>query len=269
MPSSAPLLLIGTDVQAQLVTDNAVTPEQALVDFLLGEGVEVSNITFSGDLNQIGSFDASATNIDIPNGIMLATGNIDVAIGPNDVGGAVDWGGGNFGAGDADLTALSTFNTNDAAILDPDFVPTGDFPRIQLHLWLRGIQREHVLRIGQRRVWLLPVRPRHQRSTQRQCRQPPRSFPTLSLLGEFIPVTINPDQPRRGGQCRLGDQLQPSVPAVEPQSPPITSTTKETATPTSVQLDGFTIVMTAATQVQRGQTYHIKIAIAGRWRHGL
>jgi len=32
--------------------------------------------------------------------------------------------------------------------------------------------------------------------------------------------------------------------------------------PTSVQLDGFTVVLTAAAQVQCGQTYHIKIAIA-------
>ena len=82
------LLFIGTDSCAQLVTDNTVTPEQALVNFLLGEGVEVSNITFSGDLNQIGSFDANATNIDILDGIMLATGDIDVAIGPNNAGGA-------------------------------------------------------------------------------------------------------------------------------------------------------------------------------------
>ena len=120
-----PLLLAATGAGAQLITDNTVTPEQALLEYLLGEGVEVSNITFSGDLNQIGSFDANATNIDIPDGIMLATGDIDVAIGPNDAGGA-GLGGGNFGAGDPDLTALSTFNTNDAAILEFDFVPSGD-----------------------------------------------------------------------------------------------------------------------------------------------
>ena len=81
-----PLLLAATGAGAQLVTDNTVTPEEALIDYLLGEGVEVSNITFSGDLNQIGSFDANATNIDILDGIMLATGDIDVAIGPNDAG---------------------------------------------------------------------------------------------------------------------------------------------------------------------------------------
>ena len=120
-----PALLFASVVDAQLITDNTVTPQQALLDYLLGDGVEVSNITFSGDLNQIGSFDANATNIDILNGIMLATGDINVAIGPNDAGGA-GLGGGNSGAGDPDLTALSTFNTNDAAILEFDFIPSGD-----------------------------------------------------------------------------------------------------------------------------------------------
>ena len=110
---------------AQLVTDPSVTPEEALVDYLLGEGVEVSNITFSGDLDQIGSFDAAATNIDIPNGVMLASGSIAFAIGPNNSGSS-SLNGGNSGAGDPDLTQLSTFNTNDAAILEFDFVPTGD-----------------------------------------------------------------------------------------------------------------------------------------------
>ena len=83
-----PALLLAFAVDAQLITDNTVTPEQALLDYLLGDGVEVSNITFSGDLNQIGSFDANATNIAILDGIMLATGDIDVAIGPNNAGGA-------------------------------------------------------------------------------------------------------------------------------------------------------------------------------------
>ena len=82
------LLLLASPSTGQLVTDNTITAEVALVDFLLGEGVEVSNITFSGDLDQIGSFDAENTNIDIANGVMLATGNIDVAIGPNDAAGA-------------------------------------------------------------------------------------------------------------------------------------------------------------------------------------
>ena len=115
-------LLMAAPAAAQLVTDNSITAEEALVDYLLGEGVEVSNITFSGDLDQIGSFDAQNTNIAITDGVMLATGNIDVAIGPNDAGGA-GLGGGNSGAGDPDLTALSTFNTNDAAILEFEDVP--------------------------------------------------------------------------------------------------------------------------------------------------
>ena len=42
-----PALFLAATVDAQLITDNTVTPEQALLNYLLGEGVEVSNITFS------------------------------------------------------------------------------------------------------------------------------------------------------------------------------------------------------------------------------
>ena len=131
-----PALLAATASSAQLITDNTVTPEQALLDYLLGDGVEVSNITFSGDLNQIGSFDASATNIDIPDGIVLATGNVDVAIGPNN-GGNVSLGGGNLGAGDDDLT-----ETRSTPTMPPSRIrlrPIGDSPA-QLHLRFRRVQ---------------------------------------------------------------------------------------------------------------------------------
>lgn len=43
------LLLLSPASSGQLVTDNTIGAEAALLDFLLGEGVEVSNITFSGD----------------------------------------------------------------------------------------------------------------------------------------------------------------------------------------------------------------------------
>ena len=207
------LLFMGTDARAQLVTDNTVTPEQALVDFLLGEGVEVSNITFSGDLNQIGSFDASATTIDIPNGIMLA-GDIDVAIGPNDAGGA-GLGGGNFGAGDADLTALSTFNTNDAAILEFDFVPSGDS---LIFNYIFGSEEYNRIRLwlGERRFRLFPIGPGITGPYSDNAVQPRRHSQPRSG-GRIHPGHHQLGQPRCPGQRGRGGQLQPSVRTVEPQ----------------------------------------------------
>ena len=61
------------------------------------------------------------------NGIILSTGDVNVALGPNNSG-SEELGGGNFGLGDSDLDILegSGIGTNDAAILEFDFIPTGD-----------------------------------------------------------------------------------------------------------------------------------------------
>ena len=252
------LLFLASGMHAQLVTDNTVTPEQALVDFLLGEGVEVSNITFSGDLNQIGSFDAAATNIAIPDGIMLATGDIDVAIGPNDAGGA-GLGGGNFGAGDADLTALSTFNTNDAAILEFDFVPSGD-SLIFNYIFGSEEYNEYVCgSVNDAFGFFLSgpgiTGPYSDNAVNLAV------IPNPVLEGEFIPVTINsvnlgiPGGSGTAANCnQVSEQWNLNTDYYIDN--------EGNSDPTSVQLDGFTVVLTAAAQVQCGQTYHIKIAIA-------
>ena len=65
---------------AQLVTDASVTPEEALIEHFKGQNVEVSNITFSGNLSQIGSFNSAASNVGIGSGIILASGDVEVAI---------------------------------------------------------------------------------------------------------------------------------------------------------------------------------------------
>ena len=110
---------------AQLIVDNTVNATDAVQNILLGGGVDISNITFSGDDNQIGSFNSENSNIGLNSGVVLATGDVGVAIGPNNAGGS-GLGGGNFGVNDPDLDQLSTFDTNDAAILEFDFVPNGD-----------------------------------------------------------------------------------------------------------------------------------------------
>lgn len=117
-------------VNAQLtVTTGNLTPQQYVQDVLVGNGVTVSNVTFSGSANQIGEFEATNTSpfIGINSGIVIATGDVNVAVGPNNSGSA-DFGGGNFGASDSDLDILEGQNegTNDAAILEFDFVPSGD-----------------------------------------------------------------------------------------------------------------------------------------------
>jgi hypothetical protein len=79
-------LTISHFATAQLVVDPSLTAQQVVTEILVGEGVQVSNITFSGDLDQIGSFDAANSNILIPNGLIMASGTCNLAVGPNNSG---------------------------------------------------------------------------------------------------------------------------------------------------------------------------------------
>lgn len=120
------MLLLGALAHAQLVTTNAApynTPTYLVNDVLLGQGIVASNISFIGSNNAIGFFDGSNSNIGLDSGIVITSGDIMNAIGPNNQGGA---GTINNVAGDPLLDLLTTSTTNDASILQFDFVPESD-----------------------------------------------------------------------------------------------------------------------------------------------
>lgn len=110
-------------MHAQLVVDNSITLDEA-IGILLGPDVEFFNVTFNGDPDQIGSFNSTNSNVGLATGIMMATGSVNVGIGPND-NGSESAGGGNSGASDPDLDDLDGLTHNDAAILEFDFIATG------------------------------------------------------------------------------------------------------------------------------------------------
>ena len=115
-------ILIGFAANAQITTDNSPTAEQ-LVQLLVGPDVEVSNVIFTGSALQKGTFLNNNSNLTISQGIVLSTGDIALMVGPNNTGSA---GISNNGSGDPDLEILAEQNTNDAAVLEFDFVATGD-----------------------------------------------------------------------------------------------------------------------------------------------
>ena len=90
---------------------------------LLGQGVAISNVTLTGAAASAGLFAGGASTIGLNSGIILSSGSVHGAKGPNGSDNTTTA----FGTeGDADLTALSGFPTHDASILDFDFVPSGD-----------------------------------------------------------------------------------------------------------------------------------------------
>jgi gliding motility-associated-like protein len=123
-------------VSAQIVIDNSITLSDA-VGILLGPNVQFSNVTFNGASNptttQFGSFNSTNANVGIDSGIILATGDVMNAEGPNDSGSS-SLGGGLFGASDPDLDALDGLTHNDVAVLEFDFVATGSTVSFQ-YVW--------------------------------------------------------------------------------------------------------------------------------------
>lgn len=113
---------LGLNLHAQITTDNSLTPEE-LVALLVGPDVQVSNIAFTGTATQSGTFVNNNGNLPFGEGIILSTGDIALVVGPNNSGSAgLDTGGGGY----PDLNTLSGVTTFNAAVLEFDFIATGD-----------------------------------------------------------------------------------------------------------------------------------------------
>lgn len=120
------LSALAAPAAAQLVTEDLSGPLSPvnLVQMLVGEGVSVSNVAYTGADVAAGRFSGGAGIIGFDSGIILGSGDIALVVGPND---SLSETGFNFTPGDADLDAIvSPYSTNDAAVLEFDFVPRGN-----------------------------------------------------------------------------------------------------------------------------------------------
>ena len=132
-------LFFGTSI-AQITTATT-TAVNAVQNVLLGGGVTATNITYTGYVNAIGTFTATTTtNLGIGTGVYLTSGSIfqtdpnntwssgqDGPAGPASNFQSVDQSQtGGTGAGDVNLDAISSAITQDAAVLEFDFVPQSD-----------------------------------------------------------------------------------------------------------------------------------------------
>lgn len=116
--------------QAQLTVNTGLTIQDLVQNVLLGPGITVSNIQYSGDPGTIGAFSTGATptNLGLTSGIIMSSGLVNgtPAIGSSVVNFAST---DNNSGTDADLQALTANTVEDAAILQFDFVPTSDTMR--------------------------------------------------------------------------------------------------------------------------------------------
>ncbi len=114
--------LIATNVFGQLEVDDSPTGDE-LAESLVGAGVTISGITLDCADGAYGFFDCVDCNVGIDSGIILTSGSIFQAVGPNNSSGAGECPG---TPGDSDLEDYIDDITNDACILEFDVTVTSD-----------------------------------------------------------------------------------------------------------------------------------------------
>lgn len=260
------LLLLSASVfglggYAQLVVNETMTPAQLVQNVLLGGGVTASNITFNGVASapvneQAGSFTAPAgANLGLDAGLILSTGRVatDLANFETGANGDVTEFASNTMSGptDADLAELSGQDIGDAAILEFDFIPTGDslqfryvfgseeYPSFTCSnyndafgFFLSGPGIAGPFSNGAINIALVP--------------------------GTTVPVSINT---LNSGVASGGDPTDCAAADPNWEANSVYFVDNAAQTNTIVTYDGFTTVLTAFALVQCGQQYHIKLAI--------
>lgn len=124
-------LLIQFGNAQNISVDEGYTPQDLVEDILINStcanvfNVSVSGGNFATGEKSFGYFDGTGTTFPFQNGIILSTGKINNAPGPNgylsDDGGGMGWN------GDPDLNdALGLSNTFNATVLEFDFIPLGN-----------------------------------------------------------------------------------------------------------------------------------------------
>jgi gliding motility-associated-like protein len=111
---------------SQLTVSTAMSPQQLVQNILVGSGVTVTNVTYSGVAGSIGYFQGgNTTNLGLDEGIIMSTGVVNGTP-------AIGSGGANFAStsnntgGDAQLQALVSDPVYDASVLQFDFNPLSD-----------------------------------------------------------------------------------------------------------------------------------------------
>lgn len=217
------------------ITVQSAQPASSLVqNVLIGNGVSAFNITYTGDPDQLGSFNAAGSNINVPSGVVMSSGNVNsLVLGGNP---STDY----FGPGDAMILATaqsvtsnpqagSINSTNDAAVLEFDFIPLGDTVKFRFVFgseeYTAWINTQYNDAFG---FYLNGPNPSGGNYTNTNLALVPNST---------LPITISTIHPGLNSQYYIGN-------------------------PVGHSLNGITVPIEIVFPVVCGATYHFKFAIA-------
>ena len=100
------------------------SPESLITNVFLGEGVEVTNLTYDGSEQAVGYFTNGLNDIGLDRGIIMASGFATTAATANTAGGTT---GATTGGGtDPDLGPIASGGLNDISRYEITFIPTND-----------------------------------------------------------------------------------------------------------------------------------------------
>ena len=230
--------------RAQLVLSGNLSPEQVVQNTLLGPGVTVSNVTFNGlpatsPNVQVGRFDGADCVLQLDSGLLMCTGGIDVALGPNNTGSGFAelftddlW--------DEDLNNVAGDWCMDNAIIEFDFVPSGD--SISFEYTFASEEYLEYVNAGYNDAFGFFL------SGPGIFGPFDNDAVNLAVVpGTFSYVSVNSVHPGSNALYYQDNGNGFSAPYVNSNY--------------YIQFDGFTRGLSARAQVQCGQTYHIKLAI--------
>jgi len=242
------LILIYSSVTAQYITtDETRTPLQLIENVLINSGcASVSNVSVSGGNFSTGEkswgyFNANGSGFTFPEGVILSTGKILDARGPNSF--ISDDGGGMAWPGDADLNAaLGISNSLNSTVLEFDFIPLGNQISFDYIFASEEYHGTATCTYSDGFAFLL----REVGTTVYQ---------NLALIpNTSIPVKVTSVHPDIPGACAA--QNEQYFDAFNPTNYP-------------TNFNGQTKVLTAQSAVIPGHQYHIKLVIAdeGNYRY--
>ena len=231
----------GQENQALLEIEKGLTAQELVEDVLVGGGCfQISNVTFFGQPEQIGTFSNGLTNIGFSDGLIMATGDIDIAPGPNDTGG--DNGGFGTGTPDGDLQTLTTGAIFDMASIEFDFVPTQN--QVVFEFAFASEEYCEYVNTNFNDVFGFFISGPGIVGTKNLAVIPSTNTPiTINNLNHLVNSGLyTHNTPFTGNNCGILPAFGPAV--------------------LELQYDGFTKKMTAVASVIPCQTYHIKLKIA-------
>ncbi len=238
--------------QSLLQVDDEFSAQQLIEDVLVGGGCfQISDVTYSGQSSQIGTFTNGLTNIGFNSGVILATGNISIAPGPNDLNGAAF--GFGIGTPDPDLANLTTGNTFDMANIEFDFVPTQS--QVSFEFVFASEEYCEFVNTKFNDVFGFFISGPGIVGTQNLAVIPTTSTPiTINNVNHMVNGGLyTHNTPASGNNCQNGGTGTPPPTPVPPATGPAVL---------ELQYDGFTKKMIATANVIPCQKYHIKLKIA-------